>query len=394
MASHVVRNVLIVTGVVLLLMQVALVVCWLKLPEWAPEWVIAHSPWPEPALRAVRHDPGLHRDIHDRLVGYGPAIGPALLRQYNHSVTADRRILLLLATDLAGMEGMEMHPTVLPPGWTRSDVTTLRAEMFELAQVALTEGSLDLGETAAFLAARLGDRRLTPLLCALVAGQTTPITPEVSNVVMVLGVLGDPQAVETLIPLLPIRHRTHPEVERALDQCQDDSSFPRVLAALRDDHAVVRTWAAHQLRRYLKVAVIVPDRWALAETRRALAGTELLALNAHDPDLFAQLAQIEALGVVRHQPGGDRLRMLTTHDDSRLRGMAITALGDLGDPADFPRLLGLLRDDDEDIARKARIALDGLPLTSAQRAKVDELWNEVANDQEPTPISPASPPAP
>jgi hypothetical protein len=393
MASPAARNLIVVIGVLLLLVQAALLVCWWKLPDWAPQWVIANSPWPEPALRAACRHPAMASGLHDRLLDFGPAIGPALLQQYTRGDTDARKVVLVLAAHLARMEGVAPGAQPPPSGSIRADVAILREDLVELARMAFAEGSLDLGETAAFLAAPLRDRRLTLPMCRLVAGQPTPIAPEVANLVTALGVMGDPQAVPTLISLLPIRHRTHPEVEQALDRCQDGTTFPQILMAIRHVHPVVRTWAANQLQRYLPVRPAHPATAVSTALRQALAGAVLFEATQQEGDLFAQLAQLQALGGIRFRSGGPYLRSLVAHPDPRIRGAAIIALGDLGDVGDFPLLLELLRNDDEDIARKARIALGRLSLTQEQQRQVSARWDALEDDPEPTPIPPASPSA-
>ena len=392
MPSHGTRNLIIIAGVVLLVVQGAVLVCWWKLPAWAPEWVVTHSPWPEPALRAVRQHPGLDREISARLVDFGPAIGPELLRQYGNGNTYERQLMLVLATELAGKEGVRAESGAPPPRFSHHEITVLRGELVELGRLAFTEGTLELAETASFLAAYLCDRRLTPLMCAMLQGQPTPIGPEVSNIVTALGVLADPRAVGTLVPLLPIRHRTHPEVERALERCQDDSTFPQVLAALRHVHPVVRTWAAHQLQRYVMPGTAGPAHGTLKSARQAVAGASVLQITRQEGDLFAQLAQLQALGTLRFMPARAYLRERTRHSDDRILGISIIALGELGDAAEFTWLLALLQEDDEDIARKARIALGHLPLTAQQHSQVDVIWE--ARKDVAVPTAPASPAAP
>lgn len=384
MTSHVVRNVLIITGVGMLLAQAALVVCWWKMPAWAPEWVIAHSPWPEPALRALRQSQGHGREMSNRLLEFGPAIGPELLRQYGNGDAIDRRMMLYLAIELAGSDGVRAEGGPPPPRFTVNDIAMLREELFELARLAFAEGTLDFGESASFLAALLRDRRLTPLMCRILRGQPTPIDPEVANVVAALGTLNDPLAVSTLIPLLPIRHRSHPDVERALDQCQDDSTFPQVMAALRHEHPVVRTWAAHQLQRYVTTGATGPARQVVVLSRQVIAGTTVMEISHQEGDLFAHLAQLQALGTIRFRPASSYLRGLTAHADDRVRGVSIIALGELGDAAEFPVLLTLLSEEDDDIARKARIALGYLLLTPGQQKVVDALWESRSYDDAPT----------
>jgi hypothetical protein len=67
--------------------QVALAVCalggvftllWFKLPTWAPELVVKHSPWVDPVLRAVAEDSGLYESGRNRVVNLGNGINPSL----------------------------------------------------------------------------------------------------------------------------------------------------------------------------------------------------------------------------------------------------------------------------------------------------------------------------
>lgn len=380
-------------GVGMTVVMVVFVLSWWLLPRWKPEWVIAHSPWPEPALRAMRQSHRLGPEISDRLLDFGPTIGSELLRQYEKGDIRDRHMMLLLATDLAGRDGVRADSGPPPSRFTTSGIAVLREDLVELGRLAFAEGSLDLGEAASFLAAHLQDRRLTPLMCGILRGQSTPIGPGVVNIVTALGVLGDPLAVGSLIPLLPIRHRAHPEVERALDRCQDDSTFVQVLAALRHEHPVVRTWAAQQLQRYVSTVAASPVRHLVALVRQVIAGAIVSEVTRQDDDLFAQLAQLQALGAIHFRPAGTYLRALTAHTDGRVRGVSIIALGELGDAAEFPVLLELLRDDDENIVRKARIALGMLPLAPAQQQEVDAIWSKLEEVPEPAeaPTSPAAP---
>ena len=53
MAARPARTWIIIVGVLLLVVQVAGVVLWWKLPTWAPLWVAEHSPWVEPVFRSM-----------------------------------------------------------------------------------------------------------------------------------------------------------------------------------------------------------------------------------------------------------------------------------------------------------------------------------------------------
>lgn len=311
MAAHPARTWLIVTGVVLLVVQVALVVCWWKLPQWAPEWIIAHSPWPEPALRALRHSEVSHHQFRFHLSEFGPAIGPALLHLYGKGDTTDRLLMLVLATDLAVADGVRPDSGPPPRRFTSGEVAVLREELVEMARLAFIEGSLALGESASFLAARLRDRRLTPLMCGILHGQSTPIGPEVSNVVTALGVLGDPRAVPTLIPLLPIRHKPHPMVEEALAACLAEESLPHVIAATYHSHEVVRVWAAGCLERF-------PASRPLAE--------RVVALTADHERQVALKAITMATRYAPQHAGATLRQVLATSSDEQVQQAARVAL--------------------------------------------------------------------
>lgn len=396
MAARVARNLIIVAGVVLLLVQAALVVCWWKLPEWAPQWTYAHSPWPDPVLRSLRYDdfPIENAGLLERLTDLGPAIGPAVLRHYAMGDAAHRRRMLVLTNALTScpgfMPGDEQPP---PPRFTNADLVGLRKEMVELLRMVFTGGSLDLCETASFFVPRVQDRSLVPLMCRVLSGQPTPISPEVANIVSGLGELCDPRAVPTLIPLLPIRHRVHPEVHRALDRCQDHSTFPLVLAALRHRHPVVRWWAAHQLSRYLR-----PEHGVAATVvgamRESLAGALLFEAERQEDELSARQAQLQALSEITFHPAAERLRTLAGHSDKRVRVMAIIALSYLGNPQDIPLLSSFLDEPEERVFSEVQSAVYRLQFRASLHQQ-DEAFRK-SNEDEPVqfPTSPASPPIP
>jgi HEAT repeat protein len=408
MASRAIRNLIIVAGVVLLLAQAVLVLAWWLLPRWQPEWVIQHSPWPEPALRAWRMEPkprattvfDRHHPIEERLMEWDEAIGPALVREFEQAEPAHRLDVMGLAIGLARQDGIAVGselPDELRARWHEDQIALVREDLLKIAKMAIADGTSHLPVNASYVAMALRDERLVPLFCSYLATKKSPIFEDLEPVVRFLGLMRDPRAVPVLIPLLPIRHRTHATVEEALDRCQDGTTFPQIVTAVRHEHPVIRTWAAHQLKRYVSPRVAHPITGAVVLLRRAIAGATLLDVTPHEGDLFAQLAQLQAYGDIRFSPAAPYVRELASHADGRIRGVAIIALGALGDIADFPRLFALLHDDDEDIARKARIALDHLPLTPEQQRQVDETWEALEDDPElvtpsTSPASPAIPP--
>ncbi len=57
------------------------VLLWFKLPTWAPAWVVEHSPWVDPIVRAVNEEEGsahLER-ASELLIARGPAVIPHLI---------------------------------------------------------------------------------------------------------------------------------------------------------------------------------------------------------------------------------------------------------------------------------------------------------------------------
>lgn len=395
---------LISAGVVLALIQAALVLLWWKLPEWAPLWTMEHAPIPEMALRAVRHDEGIEFEsiaaLQYRALDWGSAIGPALRRQFAKGDTRHRLRMIGVATAVAQSLAV-LTPDTPSPSWrgrlfgksemqfiSTADAQALRGDLYELVLAAAADGAPYLASNASYVALTLHDPRLVPPFCVFLHGQKTPIGEDLEPVVRMLGVMADARAVPALIPLLPIRHKAHPVVEEALTKCLDDSSVDHVVAATRHPHEVVRTWAARQFPRYRTspafseriIALIAdPERQvsvaairAIVETRLAAAGEALLALAIRDGDQEPRRAAVEALGVLVHVPAGTYLRTLVQTPGDPMRGLAIIALAALGDQSDTALLIPLLRETEPDIARFARAALERRALTPEQRQQLDE----------------------
>ena len=376
------RTWLIVAGSVLLLTQAALALLWWKLPAWAPRWVAEHAPMPELALRALRHDRAVIFPLLEaRTLAWGPAIGPALRRQFAVGDHEHRLNLVALATEAARCLN-DLTPDVPAPQWrgqifSAADLHDLRENLSALALAAVIDGSSYLPSNASYLAHQLRDLRVVPSFSAFLCTQHPPIGEELEPVVRMLGDLSDARAVPALIPLLPIRHKAHPSVEEALARCLDDNCAPHVLAAMRHDHEVVRTWAARQFPRFrakpeLAAQIITliadPERQvsiaaihAISETRLTTAGDALLKLAEHGSDPDTRLTAVEAIGVLVHVPAGSFLRSLANTTGSPLRGAAITALGALQDRNDAELLTSILHNEDADLVHRARQALEQMP---------------------------------
>lgn len=403
-------------GVGMTVVMVVFVTAWMLLPRWEPRLVAQYSPWPEPALRAMRHDQddGAYMLVDQRLLSFGPSIGPALMRQFEIGDQAHRLRVIALGTEIARSDGVAAGtpaPASLRERFRDDDIALLREDLHQLVLLALADGTTYLPSNASYIAASLRDTRLVPPFCEFLAQQKPPIFEDLEPVVRMLGTLRDARAVPVLIPLLPIRHRAHQTVEEALDQCLDESSVVHVLAATTHSHEVIRTWAARQFPRYQNSAdlaqrliallddgerqVRVAAVHGLADANHQAICPRLLTLAQHEEDPPVQIAAVEALGQLGYTPAAPALRILVTTTTDKVRSEAIIALGDLADAESFSLLLPLLQHEDKTVALKAHWSLTQLPLTADQRQAVDAIW-----PIEPVPVAtpsagePTSPPAP
>lgn len=70
---------------------------WVKLPTWAPAWVVEHSPWVDPIVRAVDRD--MPRDLlvsraKQRLISWGKAAIPGLISAFESDSRRTRRLAI------------------------------------------------------------------------------------------------------------------------------------------------------------------------------------------------------------------------------------------------------------------------------------------------------------
>ncbi|HEX3132905.1 MAG TPA: HEAT repeat domain-containing protein [Planctomycetota bacterium] len=376
-------------------MMTVFVLSWWLLPRWQPRLVAQYSPWPEPALRGMRYDQDdeSYHLVDQRLLSFGPAIGPALLRQFEVGDHQHRLRVIALGTEIARSDGIAAGtavPATLRERFRDEDLALLREDLHHLVLVALADGSTYLPSNASYIAASLRDPRLVQSFCAFLAKQKPPVFEDLEPVIRTLGTLRDARAVPVLIPLLPIRHRAHAVVEDALDQCLDDSSLVHVIAATKHSHEVIRTWAARQFPRYATatelgrcLVALLDDgerQVRVAAVQGLSAGNyqavcpRLIILAEHEEDPPVRAAAVEALGDMAYLPAAPCLRALVATAPGQVRNEAIIALGDLADAESFPMLLPLLQNDDKTVALKAHWSLSQLPLTTEQRQAVDAIW--------------------
>lgn len=372
MASRLARNLLVVSGVVLLAAQAILVVCWWKLPEWAPHWTVTHVPFLDPALRAATAgDAATVGVLEQRLLDWGPAIGSELRHRFTDAGTQTRAQLMQLASSLARRDGIRPGTTFAPgdaAGWSAAEVAVVREELVRLGLAALADGSGFLPMNAAYLLMPLRDPRTVEPFAAFLQGRPTPLDEDLVPVVRLLGSLGDHRAVPALISVLPIRHKPHPAVEEALDACVGPQALPAVIAATSHAHAVVRQWAVQQHARLPRVP-------AFDQRVVTLIG---------DPERQVCLAAIAAAQAAT-LPGAvpALLAVARQRDDHATRLAAITALGASGDVRAAEVLLLLADDQEEEVAARARAAAQRLPLDERQQARLRALVTPAASPPAP-----------
>lgn len=395
MAAPPMRTWLLIAGVVLVALQGVLLLAWWILPRWAPDLVIAHAPWPEPALRAWRwagesgEGPlGVQKTMERRLLDWGADIGPALRYEFERGDERCRLHVIALASEVARADGIA-RGTTLPEHFrslfSDAAVAALREDLVHLVLAALADGSSYLPSNASYVAMSLRDPRIVPPACAYLAKQKPPIFEDLEPVIRLLGTMRDPRAVPVLIPLLPIRHKPHPTVEEALTDCLDDSAVEHVIAATRHEHEVVRTWALKQFQRYKSSAVfadrvlaLIADherQVALAALVAALdhlperAGPALLEAAATSRDEEVQVSATMGLRDLAYTPARPFLRQQAQTRRDGIGRYAIMALGRMQDPQDAALLLSLLHE--PDVVDAALRALAEMPLDEEQRARVE-----------------------
>ena len=454
----------------------AFALAWVKLPEWQPEWVIKHSPWADPAVRAmIAYDVRDYQySARERIMEWGPAIGSVLRRYYESGSPYVREQVLVLASTTLDSYNVGSIPLFRPRQdgrrLTTSETETLHADLRWLATTASSETSDVLRARSLPLIIAVRDPDLMQLPCDWLLSGTSGI--HVDSLIEAIYELRDPRSVPRLIPLLPTtpESSTRATIAYAVRECLAPTQVAEVLNATKHQDRYVREWAAsaidqvnvdpaleaqligllsdsesdvrlaalntvirkgipnefhaaviarledqtHEIRWNAVDAIItqkVPPAFrsafialvsdpavdlrlvvidAIGEFRIREAGELLLTRLRVEPVLSLRISIIEALGRLEHIDAKPVLRQIAVLPTDSLQGAAIVTLGTLRDPTDFPLLMNLLRDEDDDIARKARIALDYLPLTPDQQKQVDALWEAQPDDDAPAPVSPVT----
>ena len=110
--SHRTLWLLVVSGIVWVLMLLALLAWWL-LPRWAPEFVIQYAPMPDMVFRAAIDDDDLTTDASERLIAMGTRATPTMMAQLHHSDEKARSLALTVLGELKDPQAIEAVAAVL-----------------------------------------------------------------------------------------------------------------------------------------------------------------------------------------------------------------------------------------------------------------------------------------
>lgn len=207
----------------------------------------------------------------------------------------------------------------------------------------------------------LDPQTVVPLLQFL---QSKPLGAR-SQAMELLGDLGDPRAVEPLITVLgDADDRFRAAAARALGHLADPRAVAPLIQALDDPEEVVRQEAVKALGH-------------LGDTR---AGAPLFQVFSMRPQANDHLMRLyETLGAVRATEAVPLLLQVVREDHPIMQGIAVTALGRIGDPRAVDVLTDVLRQCTVEVRRKAAVALGQLgtraalePLTTALRSDPDD----------------------
>lgn len=198
---------------------------------------------------------------------------------------------------------------------------------------------------------RIGSRVLPELLGLLESAETELI----SDAVVVLGRIGDKQAVPPLVALLNhVSPTIRAEVAQALTLIAEPSSVPQLIYLLKDPDATVRANAASGLVRLVDPRALRPLLGALQDEDALVRRYAAIALG----ELGDSKAIPELLKVLQ---GWDLLVAM----DAPFVEAVVETIGKLGDAAAAPGLLPLLQSQHEGVMFKTVLALKKLKSPSA-----------------------------
>jgi hypothetical protein len=379
-------------------------VAWWKLPEWAPELVIKHSPWLQPGARALIAQYGSgwsYGRASYPVLKWGPRITSYFVTRFPVAEMDERSTILSLATEV-GERVLESEPDPSEPTVaTPAERERVRSDLRVLVELALADGRGYLPHGALAIARILKAYDLAPDFARRLTSSNLD-----EAFLRFIGESRDPRNLAHLVPLL---HRAEYRIDvlQVITACFTPDATGIVVREAQDARPTIRAWAMEvtsqvnvdgtlqrlvvELTNDPNTEVRIAAITSAGAARFADAAPRLVSQIRSSQVLAVRHAAVDALGRMGMREYAPVLRELADRPDDPLRGVAISALGWLADPEDYPRLLALLHHEDDDLARKARIALERLPLTTAQRQAIDAAW-EAKDEEEPLDDSPTTSP--
>ena len=325
------------SGVVISTLAVIGTVLWMKLPSWAPDLVIRHSPFIRPVMRAMEAQYQAGASVWDRdeafaarAKAWGTATIPHVMAMLDSSVSSYRSAALQTWGVLA------QNPDIRPPP--------------DLIEALCTHGRDDLAEANRALAiyglSKVIDPQVGPVLIAGLRDSHSEVreaamwvirdkaqrTPEI--LAALAGVLSDPE--------VEVRKRS----AALIGESQDIRATEALITALSRERdmevSVEQVWALGRLA----------DRRAIAPLLQVIGQP---VVTTQQVDLFAEA--LKSLEMIDQAQAIPLLIQALTHAHPGVRFAAVERLRVLREPSATPHLLERLGDSDALVRALTAMAL-------------------------------------
>jgi HEAT repeat protein len=387
----------------------AFVLLWVKLPVWAPDWVVEHSPWADPIVRAVEAGGRGSGRAAERLGRMGAAQVPRLLALIDHP---DPEVRALVAASLERIQDVRvigpLFDRLLADAkdgdvWIRPLTKQDPSVIAGLLVPYLTTGKLRSIDLLSLAGTIVDDRVVAPLQAIMeqpweaellddnhlwvqpttLAAMALMASPCASAEPALLRSFADPDPVVRRRVVLGIHMDCY---QSARKRRQWDARLQDLLLrALADPDPTVRYQAA-SLMNMQRIEGAEPILIAMSGSPDGLVRrSAILGLNARwygsaahrkiveclrDPEPKVQLFAIIASRQVDDPPPTTELLELLRSPDERVRDAACSTLQrkiHLDDSRIFPALLRMMDDPSRSVARRAELGLYAAASTPAQK---------------------------
>lgn len=409
-------------------MIIALVICalagvftllWFKLPTWAPGWVVEHSPWVDPIVRAVEVEPGHWESASKRMGRWGPSVVPAMIDYLDDETSTVRELAAVtlgeFQDDRAIIPLINQMRVETQDSGTQEVARALQEALLKQNSPAVATVLLPLPTTSDMTAmifiecaGRVHDDRMVPALRQILwePASGSEGTPEAKkdDLFKMFGGRGGvaasslshspcPSALPVLLSAFAdldpaIRRRAVHGVLHLYQRDVSPSLAEAVRLAISDEDPQVRQTAA------MTAAIVrIPDvedslltlseRNDSADRLAAIRGLgakwaseraiQRLTECLETPDPTMQLAVVRALNRTSNPTSVMPLLSALFSADAKVRKEACKALfwkPQREDPRVFPALLRMLDDPDDAVSSEALRSLNAVTMTDEQRTQV------------------------